>query len=73
MVTLTEHQLDTYLDSVVNRAERLRQRNLFTDTERQLALEEIQDLQGALAMCRGLLRRIEPRSIGQQRRAAWPV
>ncbi len=34
MVTSTENQLDTYLDSVVNRAERLRQRNLFTDTER---------------------------------------
>ena len=70
MNTLTENQLDTYLDSVVKRAEQLRQRNLFTDTERQHALEEIQDLQGTLAMCRGLLRRIEPRSIGQQRRAA---
>ncbi len=69
MNTLTENQLDTYLDSVVNRAEQLRQRNLFTDAERQHALEEIQDLQGALAMCRGLLRRIEPRSIGQRRAA----
>ena len=70
MVTLTEHQLDTYLDSVVNRVERLRQRNLFTDTERRHALEEIRDMQGTLAMCRGLLRRTELRSIGQQRRAA---
>ena len=70
MVTRTKNQLETYLDSVVNRAERLRQGNLFTEAERQYVLEEIQDLQGALAMCRGLLRRIEPRSIGQQRRAA---
>ena len=70
MTTLPEYQLDTYLDSVVNRAERLRQRNLFTDTERQQALEEIQDLQGALAMCRGLLRRMEPRNAGQQRQTA---
>ena len=70
MVTRTENQLDTYLDSVVNRVQRLRQGNLFTEAERQQALEEIQDLQGALAMCRGLLRRIEPRRIGQQRRAA---
>ncbi len=70
MVTRTKNQLDTYLDSVVKRVERLRQGTLFTEAQRQEALEEIQDLQGALAMCRGLLRRIEPRSIGQQRRAA---
>ena len=70
MVTRTKNQLDTYLDSVVNRAERLRQGTLFTEAERQYALEEIQDLQGALAMCRGLLRRIEPLRLGQQRRAA---
>ena len=70
MVTRTKNQLDTYLDSVVNRVERLRQGTLFTEAQRQDALEEIQDLQGALSMCRGLLRRIEPHSIGQQRRAA---
>ena len=70
MVTLTEHQLDTYLDSVAGRVQRLRQGNLFTEAERQHALAEIQDLQGTLAMCRGLLRRSEPRSVGQQRRAA---
>ena len=70
MHTLTENQLDTYLDSVVHRVQQLRRRDLFTDADRQLALAEIQDLQGALAMCRGLLRRRVPRSLGQQRRAA---
>ena len=70
MHTLTENQIDTYLDSVVNRVQRLRQHDLFTDAERQHALAEIQDLQGTLAMCRGLLRRIETRCLGQHRRAA---
>ena len=70
MVTRTKNQLDTYLDSLAGRVQRLQQGTLFTEAERQQALEEIQDLQGVLAMCRGLLRRTEPRSIGQQRRAA---
>ncbi len=70
MVTLTENRIDIYLDSVMNRVQQLRQGNLFTEAERQHALEEIQDLQGALAMCRGLLRRATLHSVGQQRRAA---
>ena len=70
MYTLTENQIDTYLNSVVNRVQRLRLRDLFADAERHRALSEIQDLQGTLAMCRGLLRRIETRSLGPQRRAA---
>ena len=37
MVTPTENQLDKYLDSVVNRSEQLRPRNLFTDNERDVS------------------------------------
>ena len=70
MSTLTENQLDTCLESVINRLQQLRQRTLFTDAERQHALDEIRKLQGALAMYRALLGRIEPPCTVQQRRAA---
>ena len=65
-----EDQLDAYLDNVVNRVQQLRQLNLFTEAERQRALEEIRDVQGALAMCRGLLRSAETCRASRQRRAA---
>ena len=70
MPTLTENQIDTYLDRVAGRVQRLRQRNLFTDAERQHAQAEIQKLQGALAMCQALLRRIEPPRLSLHRHAA---
>lgn len=65
-----EHQLDTYLESVADRVQRLRQRNLFAHAERQHALAEIQDMLGTLAMCRGLLRRSEQARANQQGLAA---
>ena len=70
MATLTECQLDTYLDTIVNRLQHLRQRRFVTDIERQHALEEMRNLQGVLAIARAFLRQGDVHSAAPQRRAA---
>ena len=59
MYTPTATQLDTYLDRVIGRIQEVRQLTLATDAERQCALDEIRDVQGALALYRQLLQCFE--------------
>ncbi|MFQ5569337.1 MAG: hypothetical protein ACE5G0_06655 [Rhodothermales bacterium] len=57
MVALTDHQLDAQLDNVVNRIQHLRQLDLSLEDNLQQALEESQNMLGALALYRKVLRR----------------
>ena len=70
MYTPTATQLDTYLDRVIDHIQQVRQLTLSTDAERQHALDEVRDVQGALALYRQLLRRFEAPGTVQPRLAA---
>ena len=70
MYTPTATQLEAYLDRVINHIQEVRQLSLSTDADRQRTLEEIRDVQGALALYRQLLRRFEAPGAVQPRLAA---
>ncbi len=57
MCTQTTYRLDSQLDNVVTRIQHLRQLDLSLEANLQQALEESQNMLGALAMYRKLLRR----------------
>ncbi len=70
MYTPTAIQLDAYLDRVIGRIQEVRQLTLATDADRQRALEEMRDVQGALALYRQLLQCFEAPGAVQPRLAA---
>ena len=70
MYTPTATQLDTYLDRVIDQIQEVRQLTLSTGAERQHAMDEIRDVQGALALYRQLLQRFETPNVVQTRWAA---
>ena len=70
MYTPTPTQLDAHLDRVIHRIQEVRTLSFSTEESCQRALEEIRDVQGALAVYRQLLRRSEMTGAFQPRLAA---
>ena len=70
MYSPTESTLDSHLKGVVNRIQRIRRLNLSVEAECQQALEESNDVLGALALYRGWLRTAAGQGERQQRYAA---
>lgn len=60
MNTTVKHELDTYLDRIIQRADEMRRLNLTADGELQHALEESQHLLAVLAMYRHALKHAVP-------------
>lgn len=60
MNTMVKHELDTYLDRIIQRADEMRRLNLTIDGELQHALEESQHLLAVLAMYRHTLKHAVP-------------
>ena len=70
MYAVTEHQIASHLDHIVDRIEHLRQMDLSVEANLQQALQQSQDMLGALAMYRRMLsRRVDYRRWPQRRAA----
>ena len=67
---VTTSQLEVCLESVENHVRHLRQLNLSMEAELEQALAESRQTLGALALYRGLLKRVAPQGVVEQRRAA---
>ena len=70
MYVVTESQLATHLDHIVDRIEVLRQMDLSLEADLQQALQQSQDTLGAIAMYRKMLSRAADYRSWPQRRAA---
>ena len=60
MNTMVKHELDTYLDRIIQRADEMRRLNLAADGDVQHALAESQHLLAVLAMYRHALKHAVP-------------
>lgn len=63
-------QLNAHLESVVDRIQQIRELSLSTEGELELALTETQDMLGALALYRSMLKKVADYGGRPQRRAA---
>ena len=70
MYTLTEGQLGAYLDHIVDRIQHIRQMNLSTEADLQVAMQQSQETLGALALFRRQLSRVADNEQWSQRRVA---
>ncbi len=66
----SENQLDAYLDRVVSHIQQLRQLDLSDDAAVELAMNQSQQVIGALAMYRHQLRHTEVHAMSVLRQAA---